>query len=218
MPSHPDLTYKNKGWVNWGEFLGTGRAKTKIFASYEAVKKRVQNAGIKSKIEYQEWQKTQEDAPSQPEKIYKGKGWVNWGEFLGKDKTRAKIFVSYEEARWRTHQAGILSSKTYEQWQKNQEDMPSHPDLTYKNKGWVNWGEFLGTNRSKAKNFVSYEEAKWRTHQGWHSSPPKYTSNVQKNQEDMPSHPNLTYKNKGWVNWGEFLGHKQIKGQNLCLL
>ena len=41
-------------------------------------------------------------------------------------------------------------------------NIPQYPADTYKYRGWISWGDFLGTNRiaDQHKNFLTYIEAK----------------------------------------------------------
>ena len=56
MPFHPDRTYKNKGWVNWGHFLGTNRVanSAKQFRNFEQARKYIQQEGVASGEQYRE--------------------------------------------------------------------------------------------------------------------------------------------------------------------
>lgn len=60
----------------------------KNFASYDEAKARVNRLGINSHSEYRQWKKRtcQDDLPSNPESVYRNKGWVDYYEFFGNDK------------------------------------------------------------------------------------------------------------------------------------
>ena len=60
--------------------------------------------------------------------------------------TRKNPFWGFKKAQEHVQQKGITSSTQYKEMKKNRElsdDIPSHPDITYKNKGWISWGPFL---------------------------------------------------------------------------
>ena len=42
MPSNPDQAYRKKGWVNWGEFLGTGLTSSRAYDPHTKEQKPVQ--------------------------------------------------------------------------------------------------------------------------------------------------------------------------------
>jgi len=116
--------------------------------------------------------------------------------------------------------------KSYNDWQKKyvkSKNFPlgvaRQPQITYKDKGWVSWGHWLGTfnisNKQKNSNFLPYSEAR------------KYVENKVKLQslcdwkkyakssdrpEFIPSFPSRTYKNRGWTSWADWLGVKNPTG------
>ena len=86
IPSQPNRTYKEEGWINWPDFFGTNRVTKKNRPSLNEAKKIVRRLGIKSKLEFQKWRKTDPELqliPSNPDKTYKDEGWVSWPDFLG---------------------------------------------------------------------------------------------------------------------------------------
>lgn len=60
----------------------------KTFRSYEEAKRRVNSLGINSHAEYRNWKKrtNQVDLPANPERTYKGKGWVDFYEFFDNNR------------------------------------------------------------------------------------------------------------------------------------
>jgi hypothetical protein len=53
-------------------------------------------------------------------------------------------FLSYKEASFLVKTLNIQSAKEYKAIYKNYKKLPFAPDASYKNKGWINWFEFLG--------------------------------------------------------------------------
>jgi hypothetical protein len=159
--------------------------------------------------------------PSSPHVAYKNKGWVNWAHWLG-TKTIAHYrgpFLSYIEARDFVHKLNIKSSNEWKKYcqgdlknkQLRPKSIPTNPHISYKNKGWVNWADWLGTNSVAPKNynFRSYNEAKkfiqslnLKTVTDWK----RYLKTKTKLPKDIPTNPARAYKNKGWVNWADWLG------------
>ena len=75
IPVTPDRIYKNKGWVSWGDFLGTGRVadQLKEFVSFEECKIFVQKLGLKSHKEWVEYCNSgnkPDNIPTYPQKVY----------------------------------------------------------------------------------------------------------------------------------------------------
>lgn len=126
LPSAPDRTYKDKGWIDWDSFLG----KTKHKLSYDEAKEIVQEKGIKDKEEYQKVYKKY-GLPKNPNRTYNGKGWIKWDYFLGK-------YHTFEEAKDILKNSGIKSKREYEFSQKKL-GLPSDPKTYYKEEGWISW-------------------------------------------------------------------------------
>lgn len=66
----------------------------------------------------------------------------------------SQYFMSFEQARIFVHALGF---KTKKEWYaycdvgsvEKPSDIPRQPHRVYKNKGWVNWIDWLGTDRKK---------------------------------------------------------------------
>jgi hypothetical protein len=132
------------------------------FKSFEDAKNLVHSLNLNSKKEWDEYckgGKKPSDVPTNAYRVYKGKGWESWGEFLGTGmiSTRQKEFRLYEEAKEFVH---TLKLKTIKDWYNycksgnKPEDIPSSPNATYKNKGWINYAYWLGTKKIPARDLV----------------------------------------------------------------
>jgi superfamily II DNA or RNA helicase len=160
--------------------------------------------------------------PSNPQLTYKN-SWLSWGDFLGTGAiAMSKIsYLNFEKAKKYVHTLGLLSqNEWYTHWEKNiqAQGIPKYPDGSYKNKGWKNWGDFLGTNRvayrsikylpyEKARDFIRKLKLKNTSEWGEYCK-------LGNKPIDIPSNPQNTYKNKGWVSYGEWLGTFTIASQN----
>ena len=88
IPTNPVPVYKDKGWVSWGDFLGTGNVafSKKTFRPFEEARAFVRALGLKRQkewISYAGSDKRPLDIPSAPHWFYAGKGWVGYGDWLG---------------------------------------------------------------------------------------------------------------------------------------
>ena len=87
FPSNPHLTYKD--WVSWSHFFGTEGSR-KDWMSYVEAKALMQTEGIKTSLEFIEWNKAGKrppNFPSNPQVKYK-KYWKGWPHFLGTKKCK----------------------------------------------------------------------------------------------------------------------------------
>ena len=76
IPSAPEHQYKNKGWMGWGDWLGTGRVANynKTYRSFKEAKKFVQKLGLKNHEEWKSYCNSgnkPDDIPSAPWQVYK---------------------------------------------------------------------------------------------------------------------------------------------------
>jgi hypothetical protein len=72
-----------------------------------------------------------------------------------------KEFVPYEKAREYVRSLGIKSSTEWREYCRignRPDNIPSDLCITYKNKGWISWGEFFGTGvvATRYIEFVSW--------------------------------------------------------------
>jgi hypothetical protein len=227
IPSAPRTVYK-KEWKGLGDWLGTGAIapQNRIYRSFEDARKFVHALHLKSAPKWEEYSKSDnkpDDIPSTPSQHYKNKGWTSWGDWLGTGTIAAKdrTYRSFEDARVFVRKLNLKDTK---QWQKyctsgNRPDtIPTNPRVTYKNKGWISLGDWLGTGTidPKKTQFRSFEDARvfvrmlnLKNTADWR----KYRKSGN-NPNDIPSNPEQIYKNKGWISMGDFLGTGYIAPRN----
>lgn len=229
LPFNPNITFKNNGWISWGDFLGTNKIQdNKIvekYISYNEAKNYIKNYIIANTIE--EWKmklknnEIPETIPNRPDRFYanKNRGWVSWGDFLGTNRLahKNKNFVSYEEAKKLIKPLNIKSRSEWRKYNKKvieNLNIPLTPSSTYKNNGWISMGDFLGTNKVRdnkiAENYISYEESKKYIKEKINiKSKKEWMLNAKNNKipEIIPNHPENYYnkKDRGWKGWKDFL-------------
>ena len=222
IPANPNLYYKNKGWKSFGDFLGNGNRKNKLsdddFLSFNEAKKFMVKLKLKNLVEWNEYKKTNHfnnKIPRQPQSLYKNKGWKGFGDFLGNGNisNKCKDFRSFNESKNFIINLKLKSIKEFKNLKMNNKipsDIPSNPQNTYKNKGWYDWSDFLGTTiiAPQDKQFYNYEQAKEyiKTLKIKSSTHWVEYKKINKIDPKMPKGPALVYKNKGWKGWADFLG------------
>jgi len=154
MPRCPYAVYKNKGWTNWIDFLGTNNKSKRNaqWKSFEEAREFARKNKIKTQNEWKNFLKEHNktnDYPLNPNKVYKDKGWTNWADFLGTYKRRNVNWMPFEEAR---EFARSLNLKSSIEWRKHCKsgnkpyNIPFSPRQIYKNE-WTGWIDFLGKNK-----------------------------------------------------------------------
>jgi superfamily II DNA or RNA helicase/transcriptional regulator NrdR family protein len=228
VPFIPAAVYKNKGWVGWGDWLGTGTIASfnKIYRSFEEARQFAHSLQLKSKNEWEQYTKSgknPDDVPFIPAAVYKNKGWVGWGDWLGTGTIASfnKIYRSFEEARQFAHSLQLKSKNEWGQYAKSgkkPDDIPASPARAYQNKGWVGWGDWLGTGAIANQNRVyqQFKESRKFVHSLQLKSKNEWGQYAKsgKKPDDIPASPARAYQNKGWVGWGDWLGTGAIASFN----
>ena len=220
IPAHPDRTYNDKGWTGLGDWLGTGAIANhqRKYRPFNAARKFARSLNLKNEKEWRAFSKSGKlpaDIPASPSKTYKDKGWSGVGDWLG---TGAIAFYNrkyrpFKAARKFARSLNLKDNKEWIVFCKSgtlPSDIPANPNQTYKDKGWIGIGDWLGTGTiaSYKRKFRSFEEAKEFAR----------TLNLKDNKDwivfckssempsDIPKAPQHTYKDKGWLSWGDWLG------------
>jgi hypothetical protein len=262
IPAGPHIIYKNNGWISWSDFLGYGnnsrvkniksrekrveytksvnniptepnkcygktdstsqvdssqtntKSKKSLnrFLSYEDAKEFVQKINVKSS-NWGEYSKNYRpnNIPSNPNIFYKDCGWISWWDFLGKGGEK---FLSYDDAKEFIQKININTKEKWDRYCKSDywtRNIPSNPHHFYKDKGWISWSDFL-RNGEREDRYLTFKEVKKfvrklkiKSWYEWH----KYCKNDDKPQ-NIPSSPNVIYKDAGWISWGDFLGTDNV--------
>jgi hypothetical protein len=228
IPSTPDQVYKNKGWNGWGVWLRNGEkiSKKSRFCSLNEAREFVRKLNLKSMKEWQEYCKSgnkPDNIPANPESPYKGKGWKGYGDWLGTGTIANvnKQYLPFNEAREFVRK---LNLKTGDEWNNycnsgnKPDNIPINVAQTYRKKGWIGIGDFLGSGNiaNKDRAYRSYNEAREFVHKlklknrgEWE----KYYASGKK-PDDIPASAGRTYKNE-WKGWGDFLGTGRIPAKDI---
>jgi len=181
------------------------------FLSFEEARRYVRTFNFTCPREWRMWCQMgllPGNIPSNPDRSYKGKGWVSWPDWLGYGRGK----LTFEEARYFVQALKLGSTQEWNEWAKSSErpiDIPFRPDRTYKGNGWVSWPYWLGYGKSLPRSqFLSFENARKsvRTMKfGGKKEWDEWSSSLR--PDDIPSRPDRFYKDKGWLGWPDWFGH-----------
>ncbi len=226
IPSLPSRYYHDFGWVSWGDWLGNGRIANQnmVYRSFEEARTVVHNLRLKNQSAWRTWSKTSarpDDIPANPPGVYKGKGWISWGDWLN-TKNRKGEFLLFQEARSFAHTLKLKNLKEWKVWIKTEErplNIPANPAGVYKNQGWKGWGDWLGTHYIANQNRVHrpFVEARAFVHDFGLQNKDEWSIWAKSDQRptDIPANPPRVYKGNGWISWGDWLGTDRIASQNM---
>ena len=222
IPSYPNQVYKNQGWISFPDFFrGELSPRQKhLFLNYDEAKKIIVRLNIKSETEWRKYKSKNslpDRIPKTPENFYIDE-WKGWGDFLGTQNVsmivKSASFRTFENARSYARSLGLQSQKEWRSFIKTADkpkDIPSNPESAYAGKGWAGIADWLDVlPKGQGATFASFEEAKefakglninsWSEWRKWVKSG--------KRPSHIPSKPDKTYKDKGWISWNYFLGKK----------
>lgn len=235
IPSNPHRTYADSGWKGLGDWLGTGKLATHLreYRPFRAARAFVRKLRLKNQTEWRAYYLGQMplivrkpvDIPAAPNKVYAGKGWKGIGDWLGTGaiSARLRVYRPYARARAFVHSLKLKSSAEWKAFVKGRlprsgglpKDIPSNPNAVYASNGWKGMGDWLGTGTiaPQLRQFRSFTEArsfarslKLKGNSEWRSFVRGELPRCGRLPPDIPKAPDLFYANKGWLNWGDWLG------------
>ena len=224
---------------------------SKSFLPFTKARSKVRKFNLSSKASFKKWSKSYKgvDLPLAPEIVYKNKGWVSWPDFLGsntfKPSERSKNFWSYKKARSFVRRLKFKSKTEFRTWVRGEivktesgiklpkfplGKIPFDPEMAYKNEGFKNLRDFLGTSnlafyqkkvtpfnkawrwaRNNNKKelikdryaWLKYVEASKRDKKFKHIRSGKFKGLFVK-PHNIPDDPEKTYRDV-WLDWDHFL-------------
>ena len=227
IPAAPSSVYKDNGWSVWKDWLGLNGER---YRSFQEARTFARKLKLKNQKDWFSWIKSENmpnDIPNSPDSVYKNKGWISWGDWLGTDRiaNQNKIYRSFKEASKFSRSLNLKNMNEWRAWARSEarpNDIPIRPDAVYSNKGWISWGEWLGTKTVAAYKIIyrSFKNARafarslgMQKRDEWNEW--AKTSN---RPNDIPVGPARTYKNKGWIGWGDWLGTGRISNKDRTYL
>src|SRR5689334_10016283 len=114
----------------------------------------VHTLGLKAVAEWRAYcnsKRRPPDIPTNPNRQYAQAGWVSWVDWIGTATiaSNKRVYRAFEDARAYVRSLGLKSANEWRDFTRSgslPEDIPVGASRTYANKGWVSWGDWLGTN------------------------------------------------------------------------
>ena len=247
IPACPNNTYANTGWTGMGDWLGTGNlaSSRRQFRSFKLARDFARGLGLKGGVEWRDFCKGKlpekgrlpPDIPTNPNNTYASTGWTGMGDWLGTGTIAFSLrrYRHFEEARAFARSLGIKNQGEWRAVCKGKgpqnvvlpPDIPACPDNTYGDKGWVGWGDWLGTgNVAKfQRQFRPFRNARsfargldLQTAEEWRDFCMGKLPEKGRLPDDIPVAPWSTYSDKGWTGIGDWLGTGTIANQKRVFL
>jgi hypothetical protein len=91
IPAGPHNTYRDDGWISMPDWLGyKGQARHEDMLPFMVARAIVRKLKLKSQEEWREWSKSGQrpsNIPTNPDKVYRGDGWISTADWLGYGST-----------------------------------------------------------------------------------------------------------------------------------
>jgi hypothetical protein len=240
IPCNPNVIYRDRGWKGYGDWLGTGTIAPylRIYRSFREARRFARQLHLASRVWWWRYTKGQlpakpllpKDIPANPRQTYRRRGWKGWGDWLGTGNLapRFRRYRSFAAAR---RFARGLRLKNQHEWvayahgkiplkPRLPTDIPVWPDGSYRGKGWVSWGDWLGTGSVAPwlKKFRPFGSARkfarslnLHGHEEWQDYVKGRIPGKPPIPRDIPHDPYFSYGKKGWVNWRDWLGTESAR-------
>jgi len=242
IPNNPAVKYANDGWINIGDWLGTGNVAYYLreYIPFNEARSFARKLKLKNNTEWRKYTKglipelplLPKNIPANPDQTYAEKGWLGYGDWLGTGyiSNSKKSFLNFEEAKVFSHKLKLKSQSEWRLWAKGKlqhnivrpENIPTNPNRSYASKGWQGWADWIGPTYEyqkisyrdfkNARDFV--RQLKLKNQKEWYTyTKGKFTS-LPKLPQDIPANPNQVYKKSGWLGIGDWLGTFRVHSKD----
>jgi hypothetical protein len=226
IPFAPQQTYIGKGWISFGDFLGNGviASFNNKYLPFESARSMARQLNLKTGKEWRNYcdsVKLPVGMPNAPWHVYKDDGFISMGDWLGTGNIANynKKFITYNKCKEFAIQNKIKSAQQWNDFfkQNHPTNIPQKPARNYKNKGWKSWGDFLGTGSFGPKSnnrYMSFKKARKIVRTLDLSNRQEWTK-LKNKPKNIPVVAHIVYKDKGWIDWYDFLGITKEKSREI---
>ena len=218
IPKTPFNVYKDKGFISMPDFLGYD-SKFQEWLKYEDALNFVRKLNLKSASDWRKYTKTityNKRIPKTPHNHYKGKGWVNFGTFLGTHiiADQLKKYYTYKESKEFLSTLGLKSRDDFKSYKNSNSFNPFIPkmaEIKYRKSGdWKGWPDFLSYTRIHKWEFREFDAAREfvRKLELQNQNEWKQYCKTGMFPSDIPKAPWTVYDQ--WINMGDWLGTGRI--------
>jgi hypothetical protein len=235
IPSSPASVYRNKGWKGVGDWLGTDHVRNGSieYRRFGLAREFVRGLRLRSWNEWWQYCRGEladreprpNDIPAAPDNQYRGRGWTSWGDWFGTGSIQhgKEARLQFEPARQFVRRLGLRSQNDWNRYCKGElvekeprpNDIPLKPYRAYRNKGWISWGDWLGTGTiwTGSRRFRPFKQARLFVHglrlrssDEWRRYCRGELPDRDPKPEDIPTNPHRSYKTDGWKGIKDWLG------------
>ena len=182
IPGEPDNVYRNRGWVDWNDWLGIREPETLSEPPQSSL-----------------FDNAKEGLWSHHE----GSKWMNFHEA---QRLAREYGFEYEE-EWKLFIEGKFTAR-----KPLPEEVPENPDRVYRFVGWKGWKDWLVhpenqiayTGFFRAREFV--RSCRIPDKEAWRGFLEENDPLIMEYRFVLPLRPHLEYMDSGWQDWNDWLG------------
>jgi hypothetical protein len=190
------------------------------FAAARAI---VRKLKLKSNKEWLAWGKSGQrpsNIPGCPHQVYRDDGWISMPDWLGYETTRAPRgqMLSFTVARAIVRKLKLKGNKEWYAWSKSGQrpsNIPAGPRDTYRDDGWISYPDWLGyKGQARHEDMLPFAVAraivrklKLKGQKEWLA-----WSKSGQRPSNIPSNPDRTYRDDGWISYPDWLGYGSTGG------
>jgi hypothetical protein len=235
IPIWPHIHYKDF-WKGYGDWTGSDNTHPRDFKHlpFQQARAFARSLGLDKQSDWKRFCKGEipgkpplpKGISTNPNRTYADDGWIDFSDWLGASIVAPQNmkFRSFAEARDFARMLGLKKEDDWREFARGLRpeigvrplDIPIKPDSKYRKTGWNGWGDFLGNGNVATYNrvYLSFAEAlifvrklNLRNREQWLAYCQSGLPRVGKKPDNIPTYPNKTYANKGWVGMSHWLGN-----------
>ena len=124
---------------------------------------------------------------------------------------RVVAWRSFTEGRAYARGLGLKGRRGWTEWSKSghrPSDIPANPPVVYRNDGWISWPDWLGMKGGRG-NMLPFAVGRAYVHKVKLRRKAEWQEWSKSGQRpiNIPSNPNDTYRNDGWISYPDWLGY-----------
>lgn len=227
IPGNPNKIYKGAGWAGIKDWLGIQKkvpapkappAPPKVVRPFIQAREFARGLGFTKRSHWGEYAKSgqkPDDIPAKPDRVYREE-WIDFSDWLGAKivAPKARQYRPFPQAREFARGLGLKSAGEWVEYAKTPakpDDIPAAPANVYELEGWDGFGDWLATERvaDQEKEYRPFEEARAFARSLRLRNQPEWIAYAKSGAKppDIPARPDNTYKNDGWLGYGDWLGN-----------
>ena len=162
-----------------------------------------------------------DNIPKNPDQVYRFVGWKDWKDWLMHPEKRIN-YTGFNKAREFVRSSRIPDKVSWRDFlggeagliEKYHLVLPVRPHLEYRDSGWKNWEDWLGTEISyhdftSTRKFI--HSLNLRNQKEWMDFCHGRLTHKARKTDTIYTYPEIAFRDEGWKGWEDWLGAGKAK-------